>query len=368
METPIIETAFGDTLVEEINFSEIDEDLAAFQEDEMVQQALHRGVDLKKYGRELEKDLRLVEMESVAQYVQNNQKVVDLHSQMQECDHVLARMEEMLHGFQADLGEISSEIKHLQDDSLSMSIRLKNRRSVEDKLHSFLENASILPGMATHITSTVVNEGFLEAVVNLSKRLSYLEQTSPAKDGSSLDVAPSETYYGRSLLPELEKLKIKAIAKIRDYFTTQFAAIRKPKTNIQVLQTNALVKYAKLFQFIQTESPPVADDLRYAHLYGVCLSSHLLRVCCCARSMYVESMGRTLLNLFKCYYTQLTKLDLVMATKSDLIAVEEATLKSIFTNKVDMTKRNDSFSLGERDKIFDQVRPQSCQTECALLC
>lgn len=37
---------------------EIDEDLASFQEDEMVQQALQRGVDLKKYGRELENDLR----------------------------------------------------------------------------------------------------------------------------------------------------------------------------------------------------------------------------------------------------------------------------------------------------------------------
>jgi hypothetical protein len=47
-------------LYDDINFEEIDEDLAAFQEDEMVQQALHRGVDLKKYGNELERDLRQV--------------------------------------------------------------------------------------------------------------------------------------------------------------------------------------------------------------------------------------------------------------------------------------------------------------------
>ena len=45
---------------EEINFEEIDEDLATFQEDELVQQALHRGVDLDKYGKELERDLRQV--------------------------------------------------------------------------------------------------------------------------------------------------------------------------------------------------------------------------------------------------------------------------------------------------------------------
>jgi hypothetical protein len=53
---------------DEINFGEIDEDLAAFQEDELVQQALHRGVDLDKYGKELERDLRQVRYESLGIY------------------------------------------------------------------------------------------------------------------------------------------------------------------------------------------------------------------------------------------------------------------------------------------------------------
>lgn len=50
--------------------------------------------------------------------------------------------------------------------------------------------------------------------------------------------------------------------------------------------------------------------------------------------MYVESMGRTLLNLFKSYYTQLAKQDSIVVSKTDLIAVEEATLKSLFVQKV----------------------------------
>ena len=50
--------------------------------------------------------------------------------------------------------------------------------------------------------------------------------------------------------------------------------------------------------------------------------------------MYVESMGRTLLNLFKSYYSQLAKQDSIVVSKNDLIAVEEATLKSLFTQKV----------------------------------
>ena len=45
-------------------------------------------------------------------------------------------------------------------------------------------------------------------------------------------------------------------------------------------------------------------------------------------------MGKTLQNLFKSYCSQLLKLDLLMAGKQDLIAVEEASLKSVFTSKV----------------------------------
>lgn len=57
-----------------INFSEIDEDLASFEKDDLVQQALHRGVDLKKYARELERDLKHAELESVNQYVESKPK------------------------------------------------------------------------------------------------------------------------------------------------------------------------------------------------------------------------------------------------------------------------------------------------------
>ena len=43
---------------EDIDFEGIDDDLASFQEDEMVKQALQRGVDLRKYADELDKELK----------------------------------------------------------------------------------------------------------------------------------------------------------------------------------------------------------------------------------------------------------------------------------------------------------------------
>lgn len=45
-------------------------------------------------------------------------------------------------------------------------------------------------------------------------------------------------------------------------------------------------------------------------------------------------MGKTIHNLFKNYYLQLMKLELVVANKHDLIVVEEAAIKSLFTQKV----------------------------------
>lgn len=50
--------------------------------------------------------------------------------------------------------------------------------------------------------------------------------------------------------------------------------------------------------------------------------------------MYVESMSKTLISLFKSYYTQLLKCEVVLGTKNDLIVAEEAALKSLFSTKV----------------------------------
>jgi hypothetical protein len=54
------------------------------------------------------------------------------------------------------------------------------------------------------------------------------------------------------------------------------------------------------------------------------------------------------------------KLEEVKADRNDLIAIEEAAVRSMFTQKVNLSKRSDAFTLGERDKILDQVsRPTS---------
>lgn len=48
----------------------------------------------------------------------------------------------------------------------------------------------------------------------------------------------------------------------------------------------------------------------------------------------METMSKTIFNLFKNYYYQLVRLDEVKADRNDLIAMDEAAVRSMFTQKV----------------------------------
>jgi hypothetical protein len=139
-----------------VDLTYIENDLDEFHKDALVQQALNKGVDLKKYYIDLEKDLKDAETDCVAQYVENSDKVNGLHKNIQDCDGLLSKMEDMLLAFQRDLGDISEEIKHLQNNSNSMSIRLKNLKAVENKLKFFIDNSCLSPEDADAITGKVI--------------------------------------------------------------------------------------------------------------------------------------------------------------------------------------------------------------------
>jgi len=321
----------------DFDFDGIDKDLERFQQDELVKQALSRGVELKGYSAQIEQELKEVEMESVKEYVQQSSNVAALHGQIQSCDMILARMQEMLLGFQADLGGISDEIRHLQEESRSMSIKLQNRRDVEAQLQKFLDKMVLPPDMVSTLTGKEVSDAYMEYIVNLNSKLAYISQTRPAPDGSSLDMAPKETAAGKEMAPKLEKLRLKAVAKGRDYFLQRIAELRNPKTHVQMVQQHGLLKYKHLYKFLVNAAPEVAEDVR---------------------TTYVETMGKTVFSLFRAYHAQLQKLVVEVANKNDLIAVEESAVRGLFSSRVDLGKRGDAFSLGGRDQVLGTVEDE----------
>lgn len=80
--------------------------------------------------------------------------------QIETCDGILASMEEMLGRFQGDLGNISTEIRSLQEQSQSMSVKLKNRKAAETRLGSFLDNLAITANLVEGIVQRDVDEDY----------------------------------------------------------------------------------------------------------------------------------------------------------------------------------------------------------------
>ena len=136
-------------------------------------------------------------------------------------------------------------------------------------------------------------------------------------------------------------LKTKAILRVKEFFLANITEMKKGKTNISIIQQSSLVKYAKLFKFLLREAPAMGHEVR---------------------SAYVDVMQKLVTTLFKNYYACLLRMDILVATKNDLLVVEDAGMKSIFTQKIDFNFNRDkttvggeTFAMNGRDEVLEEV-------------
>ena len=62
------------------------------------------------------------------------------------------------------------------------------------------------------------------------------------------------------LKPELEKLKVRASVRLREFLLEQIALLKKPKTNINIVQKNVLSKYKVFTEFFKDHFPGVHES------------------------------------------------------------------------------------------------------------
>ena len=60
-------------------------------------------------------------------------------------------MESMLHGFQYDLSSISAEIQSLQEQSVAMNVKLKNRQAIKGELSQLVDEMVVPELMITWV-------------------------------------------------------------------------------------------------------------------------------------------------------------------------------------------------------------------------
>ncbi|XP_036362819.1 vacuolar protein sorting-associated protein 52 homolog [Octopus sinensis] len=312
----VLDLTSEDFLLDEVDFH-IQQNL----EDDIVKEALKTGVDLRQYSKQIEKELLEVENASIQGYIKESQNIASLHKQIAACDTILERMEQMLNGFQADLSSISNEIQTLQEQSIAMNIKLKNRQAVRGELSQFVDEMVIPESMVSHIVDTPVTEReFMEQLNELNHKINFVKEQSFKEARSCQDV--------RDIL---EKLKTKALSKIREYLLQKIYSFRKPMTNYQVPQ-NTMLKFRFFNEFLMSHERQVAKEIR---------------------DEYVDTMSKVYYSYFKGYTSRLMKLQYEeLADKDDLMGIEDTAKKGFFSSKPSLKNRSTVFTVGDRGEVL----------------
>lgn len=309
-------------------------DLVQFLSNPLLKEALADGsLDLTSYSSTVEQELQELESQCIQVYREKAEEISNLREELETCDAVLAALQEMLLGFQADLGGLSGDIRSLQEKSRSLGIQLRNRRRAEEGLRDFLEHVVVAPALVHNICRGPVNEIFLENVQELNRIYADVHDETPQE--WSCGTAPSRTVSAKEMQDHVHKLRLVSVGRTRNYFLNEMALLRRPQTNVRMIQVHALLKYADLQDFLEDASPEIASEIF---------------------NVYVESMGKTLYALFRTYQAQLHQLDSTSATRQDVIAIDDAMLRDALTSKA--KKRVDSFTLGNRaSNVLGEGRP-----------
>lgn len=319
----------------------LDVELIKYADHDVVRNIMRgEASDLRQRAKEVTDKLRAVELESIQDYVGESENLLALRAEIDGCDDILASMESLLSTFKGDLGAISGEIKSLQEQSLGMAAKLRNRRAAEARLGAFVQSLTVPPDLIRAVVEDDVSESYLKHLADLDRRLAHMDADDEAKaSAASGDVRP-----------ELERLRAAAARKTREFLVQKLYSLRKPKTNIQILQQNVLLKYKYAVTFLRRRAPEILTEVR---------------------ACYIETMSRVLEQALRGYVGSLARLQ--QSPPRELLASEQGLGGGgnggggFFGNfaagggaggaaaATAMKHRASMFSLGDRRSVLDAI-------------
>jgi hypothetical protein len=323
---------------------QLSNDLALFLANPSLKAALADGsLDLASYSSTVEEELVDLESQCIAKYRDKAKEIAQLQHELEDCDRILLGLQEMLLGFQADLGGLSGDIRKLQETSKTLGVHLHNRKQAASGLRDFLTHIVLSPHLAQAVCKGPVNSSFQYSVQELNQI--YQDTHDNTTKEWSCGQPPASTVAGKEMQSHVEQLRLVAVSRIREYFLQQMLLLRKPQTNIRIIQSHGLLQFSDLYDFLMEASPDVAKEIF---------------------NVYTDSMSKTLYALFRTYQAQLLQLDSTKyaATRQDVLAMEDSLMRDSITTKA--KKRVDVFTLGNRANQVLQAQESPIVAHVAL--
>lgn len=200
----------------------------------------HSKVDLRKITERAANELKQLENDAAYDYLKIERETKSLIEEIDSSDRILANLEGLLVDFRKNLLEIKGEMTTLQAKSMKMNVELNNRKAISTEFSEFIESIMLEPKLIEDILKGEINEEYVASIAKLCKKLSNLRRYNVLDNKSVKEIEP-----------ELNKLKLKACERIKNYMKAQIAHLKKPKTNIQIIQQNNLANFRVFLFFLK---------------------------------------------------------------------------------------------------------------------
>ena len=284
-------------------------------------------MDVREYSEKVKAQLTDVERESANDIISCQEEIAELYSELSTSNKILFTLETMLTKFQKDLGNISNEIKSLQEQSQSMSISLKNRKNLDEQLNSYLESITLSPVLIDNICNREIDEDYINYINELRQKVQFFRNEGRVETGEGEVSALSM----QEIFPEIRKLNTKAAGRIRIFILNLLQSLSKPKVNFQVLQETKLMKFKNLLLYLRENSPESFIE--------ICMN-------------YNEILSGLYLNHFKIYANSIKKMIKEDSARNDLICYEHMDPKAVYVPGFDLKNRE---SLVENIENVDPI-------------
>ncbi len=196
---------------------------------------------------------------------------------------------------------------------------------------------------STILETPVTDPEFLDQLLNLEQKITFLKEQSfrgkvaigiPNTDSIKLHVL-TEARSCNDVRDVVEKLKIKAISKIREFHLEKISQFKKPMANYHIPQ-NTMLQFRFYYKFLLANNRDVAKEVR---------------------DEYVDTMSKCLFSYCKSYSGRLLKLQFdEAATRDDLMGLDDSAQRSTgFFSKVAVKSKASVFSMGKRAEVLNKL-------------
>jgi len=208
-------------------------------------------LDLQEYSKEITKELFKTQQELIHDLSRNFSNSLTIFTDLTSLKGDLSGISNSLSGYQTTLEKISNEIQLLQEKSLEYNKKLKNRQNMQEKLSINLDGILVSDENLKKIFQGEVNEFYLQDLQKVNGKMRFVRELRGKNIAALKDVGPV-----------LERIRIKAAEKSREFLLKKMDGIKLTSTNIGVLQANVLLKFKELYSFVCERYVEVAIEIR----------------------------------------------------------------------------------------------------------